>query len=207
MTKETKATEVTINDIVKFARADVDKTLSATVARNALMDSLIAAGYTFENTASYTAKDLRDGKVSNANVMYRNNMMYICAAAIKINGKRLSDADLQRFMDDEVSNKTMLAGYMKGNVSGERTWKGDATSHMGKLRNELKARAEAASDANGKARMVKTDTDAILASLQVAYNRTFKADVTIKADPAEVQKAMRAVATLLGATLAQPKAK
>lgn len=204
----TKETEFTLPEIVTFARADVDKTASAAKARATLIDALAASGYTFTNTAPYTAKELRDGKVSNAQVMHRGNLMFICAAAIKINGKRLSDADLQRFMDDEVSNKTMLSGYMKGNVSGERTWKGDATSHMGKLRNELKAREDAGKDAaKGNARAVKTDTDAILASLQVAYNRTFKADVTIKADPAEVQKAMRAVATLLGATLAQPKAK
>lgn len=203
------ANAINLNDLVTFARADVDKTQSAIVARAKLIDSMISAGYTFENTASYTAKELREGKVSNANVMFRNNMFYFCAAAIKLNGKRLSDADLQRFMDDEVSNKTMLNGFMKGNVSGERTWKGDATSHMGKLRNDLKAREDAgkADDKASAARNVKTDTDAIMTGLQVIYNRTFKADVTIKSDPADVQKAMRAVATLLGATLAQPKGK
>jgi hypothetical protein len=203
------ANTVNLNDLVTFARADVDKAQSAIVARAKLIDTMISAGYTFENTASYTAKELREGKVSNANVMFRNNLMFICAAAIKLNGKRLSDADLQRFMDDEVSNKTMLNGFMKGNVSGERTWKGDATSHMGKLRNDLKAREDAgkADDKASAARNVKTDTDAILSGLQAIYNRTFKADVTIKADPADVQKAMRAVATLLGATLSQPKGK
>jgi len=211
----TTKTEFSLNDIVKSARADVDKKDSAELARKVLIDQLFAAGYRFDNTASYTAKDLREGKVSNANVMYRGNLMYIGAAAIKMNGKRLSDADLQRFMDDEVSNKTVLAGFMKGNVAKERTWKGDVTSHIGKIRNDLKAREDAAKGegegegegASGKARNVKTDTDFILDGLQSIYNRTFKTDVTVKGDVEEIQKAMRAVATAIGATLAKPKGK
>lgn len=206
-----KNTETTINslpEIIKAARADVDKAAGAALARTALIDQLVAAGYTFANTAPYTAKDWRDGQVSNEQVMFRGNMMYICAAAIKINGKRLSDTDLQRFMDDEVSNKTVLSGFMKGNVSNERTWKGDATSHLGKLRNELKAREDAAKvDETGKAKNVKTDTDFILDGLQSIYNRTFKADVTVKGELEEIQKAMRSVATAIGATLSKPKGK
>lgn len=208
MAKNTESALNTLPEIIKAARADVDKAAGAALARTALMDQLVAAGYTFANTASYTAKDLRDGKVSNEQVMFRGNMMYICAAAIKINGKRLSDADLQRFMDDEVSNKTVLSGFMKGNVSNERTWKGDATSHLGKLRNDLKAREEAAKvGETGKAKNVKTDTDFILDGLQSIYNRTFKADVTVKGELEEIQKAMRSVATAIGATLSKPKGK
>jgi S-adenosylmethionine/arginine decarboxylase-like enzyme len=196
---------LTLAQIVGLSRKAFDDGARADVSRLALIDGLIGAGYTFANTASFTDKDVREGKVTNENRTFRESLMWICAATVKIKGKRMTDADLQKFTDEGVSNKVMLSGTPKGNISKTVTWKGNATSHLGKIRNDLKAREEAKDEASGKARVSKTDTDFFKDHLQTAYTRTFKADVTIKADLEALQKAMRDVAKIAGFNLSQPQ--
>lgn len=201
-------TSTSIAALIAFGRKTFDDTARAETSRAAFIDGLIAAGFTYANTAAYSDKDMAAGKVSNENKAYRDDLLLIGAASIKIKGRRLSDADLKKFADEGVSNKVILAGTPKGNISGQATWKSNATSWVGKIRKDIEAREEAAkAQVAGTPRTPSTDTDVILGYYQKAYTKTFKDDVTVKCDLAELQKAMRAVAKLLGAELKAPTKK
>ena len=202
-----KIIEPTLKNLIDFGRKTVDTTDRAEISRAAFIDSLIAAGYTASNTASYKASDLKAGVVTNANVMHRANLLYIAAASIKIKGKRLSETDLAKFADEAVSNKVLLSGTAKGNLSGTVTWLGNATSWLGKVRKDLEAREAQGQDVTGTPRTPSTDTDIILGYLQKAYTKTFKDDVNLKCDLADLQKELRSVAKSLGADLKAPAKK
>jgi hypothetical protein len=191
--------------LIAAGRKAFDDTAKAEVTRLAFLDGLVAAGFTYANTAAYTDKDVKAGKVSNEVKVHRDQMLLISAAAIKIKGKRLSDADLGKFGDDAVSNKVLLAGTAKGNISGETTWKGNATSFLGKVRKDLEARAMAG--VAGTPRTPSTDADIILGYLQKAYTKTFKDAVDLKCDLADLQKELRALGKALGAELKAPAKK
>lgn len=204
----TKTIEPTLKNLIDFGRKDVDNTDKAIKSRVVFIDGLVAAGYTSSNTASFKASDLKSGIVTNANVMHRANLLFIAAASIKINGKRLSEADLAKFSNEAVSNKVMLAGTPKGNISKTVTWMGNATSWLGKVRKALEEREMVG--VAGTPRLPSTDstdTDIILGYLQKAYTKTFKDDVNLKCDLAELQKDLRHVAMGLGAELKAPAKK
>ena len=197
----------TIASLINAGRKAFDDGAKAELSRTAFIDLLWADGYRFANTASFTDKDRKAGKVSNENVMRRGNLMLIGAASIKIKGKRLSDADLKKFEDDGVSNKVILSGTAKGNISGETTWKGNATSWLGKVRKDLLERENAEKETAGTPRAPSTDIDIILGYLQKAYTKTFKDDVNLPVDLLAFQKELRDVAKSLGATLKAPAKK
>lgn len=197
-----------IATLISFGRKAFDDGAKAEISRAAFIDGLIAAGFTYANTAAYSEKDAKAGKVSNEVILHRGQLGLIGAASIKINGKRLSDDDLAKFADDTVSNKALLAGTPKGNVSGETTWKGNATSWLGKVRLDLQAREAAAKDdVAGTPRTPSSDKDIILGYLQKAYAKTFKDSVDLKCDLQDLQKELRSVAQTLGGTLKAPTQK
>lgn len=186
--------------LLNLARSDYDATAKAEKSRVAFIDGLIAAGFTSANT-------LPVKKGSNVDPMWRKSLLLICAGAIKIKGKRLSDADLKKVANEEVSNKVLLAGTPKGTMNGTVTWLGNASSYLGKVRKDLEAREGEAQDAAGTPRTPSTDADIILGYLQKAYTKTFKDDVNLKCDLAALQKEMREVAKVLGANLNAPQVK
>lgn len=198
-------TMTSIAALIAAGRKAFDDDTKAKVTRLAFLDGLVAAGFTYANTAAYTDKDVKAGKVSNEVKVHRDQMMLISAAAIKIKGKRLSDTDLGKFGDDAVSNKVLLAGTAKGNISGETTWKGNATSFLGKVRKDLEAREMAG--VAGTPRTPSTDADIILGYLQKAYTKTFKDAVDLKCDLSDLQKELRAIGKRLGAELKAPAKK
>lgn len=194
--------------LIAFGRKAYDDGARAELSRTAFIDGLVAAGFTVANTAAYSSKDAKAGKVSNENKVHRDQLLLIGAAAIKIKGRRLSDADLKKFENDEVSNVVILSGTAKGNINGESTWKSNATSWLGKVRKDLEAREEAAkTQVPGTPKTPSTDTDIILGYLQKAYTKTFKDDVTLKCDLSDLQKELRVVAKTLGAELKAPTKK
>ena len=197
----------TIATLINAGRKAFDDGAKAEISRTAFIDLLWADGYRFANTAAFTDKDRKAGKVSNENIMRRGNLTLIGAASIKIKGKRLSDADLKKFEDDGVSNKVILSGTAKGNISGETTWKGNATSWLGKVRKDLLERENAEKETAGTPRAPSTDIDIILGYLQKAYTKTFKDDVNLPVDLLAFQKELRDVAKSLGATLKAPAKK
>jgi len=199
------AGNTSIAALIAFGRKAYDDGARAEMSRTAFIDGLVAAGFTVANTAAYSDKDVKAGKASQENKVHRDQLMLVGAASIKIKGKRLSDTDLKRFEDEGVSNKVILAGTAKGNISGETTWKGNATSWLGKVRKDLEAREEAAkTQVPGTPKTPSTDTDIILGYLQKAYTKTFKDDVTLKCDLSDLQKELRVVAKTLGAELKAP---
>lgn len=201
----TKTIMTSLAALIAAGRKAFDDTAKADMSRLAFLDGLVAEGFTYANTAAYTDKDVKAGKVSNEVKVHRDQLMLISAAAIKIKGKRLSDADLAKFGDDGVSNKVLLAGTAKGNISGETTWKGNATSFLGKVRKDLEARAMAG--VAGTPRTPSTDADIILGYLQKAYTKTFKDAVDLKCDLSDLQKNLRALGKALGAELKAPTKK
>jgi hypothetical protein len=186
--------------LLDLSRKDFDDTAKAEKSRVAFIDGLIAAGFTAANTVPVK-------KGSNIDPMFRKSLMLICAGTIKIKGKRLSDADLKRVGDEEVSNKVLLAGTPKGTMNGTVTWLGNASSYLGKVRKDLEAREGEAQEVAGTPRTPSTDADIILGYLQKAYTKTFKDDVNLKCDLTALQKEMREVAKVLGADLKAPQAK
>lgn len=204
MAKKIETPVASFADLIALGRKAYDDADRADKTRAALIDGLIAAGFTFANTAAYTGKALREGKVTNENKAMRDSLMFLGLATVKIKGRRLSDADLRKAVDDEVANKVMLAGTPKGTLNGVTTWRGNATSYISKIRADLEAREAAGNDKAGNTRTAKSDLDFVRDHLQTAYNRTFKADVAIKCDLDEVQRTMRDVAKVLGFTLKQP---
>lgn len=192
--------QASIAALLNLARADYDATAKAEKSRLAFIDGLVAAGFTASNT-------LPVKKGSNVDPMWRKSLLLICAGAIKIKGKRLSDADLKKVANEEVSNKVLLAGTPKGTMNGTVTWLGNASSYLGKVRKDLEAREAEAQDVAGTPRTPSTDAEIILGYLQKAYTKTFKDDVNLKCDLGALQKEMREVAKVLGADLKAPQVK
>lgn len=192
--------QASIAALLNLARSDYDATAKAEKTRVAFIDGLIAAGFTSANT-------LPVKKGSNVDPMWRKSLLLICAGAIKIKGKRLSDADLKKVANEEVSNKVLLAGTPKGTIRDTVTWLGNASSYLGKVRKDLEAREGEAQDVAGTPRTPSTDAEIILGYLQKAYTKTFKDDVNLKCDLGALQKEMREVAKVLGADLKAPQAK
>jgi hypothetical protein len=192
--------------LLNLARSDYDTTAKAEKTRVAFIDGLIAAGFTSANTVPVK-------KGSNIDPMFRNSLLLICAGAIKIKGKRLSDADLKKVASEEVSNKVLLAGTPKGTMKDTVTWLGNASSYVGKLKNDLEKReaeklAEKAGTPAGTPRTNKNaPKDVFLGYLQKAYNLTFKENTIPAKDLAEVQKHLRDTAKGVGGTLNAPKQK
>lgn len=158
--------------LIELGRIEADDKAMADVSRNALIAALMEAGYTFANTAAYTAKAVKDGTVSKENVVKRDGLMFLSLASISINVNgekvRLSDENLAKAMDDSVAGKAMLQGMPKGTINGERTWRGDATSHLGRLRSALQAAEGGA--AKGADTVKKSDLDRAVDSLAKAVN-------------------------------------
>lgn len=156
--------------LIELGRIEADDKAQADVSRNALIAALMADGFTYANTAAYTAKAVKDGTVSNENVAKRDALMFLSLASISItiNGEkvRLSDESLLKAMDDGVAGKAMLQGMPKGTINGERTWRGDATSHLGRLRAALQAAEGGAG--KGADTVKKTDLDRFIDALQKA---------------------------------------
>jgi len=187
-------------DLIVLARKDYDDAAKAEKTRAAFLDGLVAAGFTYDNTAPFK-------KGSNVDPVWRKALLLISSAAIKIKGRRLSDTDLKKVADEGVSNKVILSGTPKGTMNGVTTWLGNASSHMGKIRKALEVREGEGDDTAGTPRTPTTDADIILGYLQKAYTKTFKADVALKCDLSALQKEMREVAKVMGGTLKAPTTK
>ena len=198
-------TMTSITALIAAGRKAFDDKTKADVTRLTFIDGLVAVGFTYANTAAYTDKDVKAGKVSNEVKVHRDQLLLISAASIKIKGKRLSDTDLAKFGDDAVSNKVLLAGTPKGSISGDTTWKGNASSFLNKVRKDLEAREMAG--VAGTPRTDSTDTDIMLGYLQKMYTKTFKDALDLKCDLSILQKDLRAIGKALGAELKAPAKK
>jgi hypothetical protein len=164
------------SDLIALARAERDSDAAAKLSRNALISALIEKGLTYENTAAYTAKGVKEGKVSAQNIVNRDILTMIALAAITANigGEvvRLSDENIAIAMDKDVSNNKFLQGMPKGTINGETTWLGNASSYVGGLRNSIaEAMGEAPKTKKGAAkRKDMTRMGKLKEALQVAIN-------------------------------------
>lgn len=145
------------SDLIALARAERESDTEAKLSRNALIAALIKQGLTYENTAAYTDKGVKEGKVSAQNIVNRDMLTMIALAAITANigGEvvRLSDENIAIAMDKDVSNKKFLQGLPKGTINGETTWLGNASSYVGGLRNSIaEAMGEAPKTKKGAAK-------------------------------------------------------
>lgn len=202
-------------NLIELGRIEADDKAQADVSRNALISALMADGFTFANTAAYTPKAVKAGEVSNENKAKRDGLMFLSLASISIavNGEkvRLSDENLVKAMDDTVAGKAMLQGMPKGTINGERTWRGDASSHLNRIRAALQA-AEGGAD-KGADTVKKTDLDRFVDALQkavsIAEKDVEKSDGSIAFDRAAKLAAwLRDGATSYGVKLpAKAKAK
>jgi hypothetical protein len=129
------------SDLIALARAERLDDAKAKLSRNTLIQKLIDAGLTYENTAAYTDKGVKAGKVSAQNIVNRDMLIMIALAAITANigGEvvRLSDENIVLAMDKDISNRKFLQGMPKGTINGETTWLGNASSYVGGLRNSI----------------------------------------------------------------------
>jgi hypothetical protein len=186
--------------LINMGRADYKATEDAALKRETFLQGLMSQGFTSANTAG--AK-----KGSNIDPKWRKQALVICAGAIKINGKRLSDADLVRVADEEVSNKVILAGTPKGAMSETVTWLGNAASHLNKIRKDLAAMEDAkVAGVAGTPKMTKAKKEVFMDYVQKAYNLTFKEDAPTK-DAVTAQKLCRDLAKTVGGTLSTPTKK
>ena len=142
-------------DLIGLAIASVGADTKAHKARVALIDALVAEGFTFDLTAAYTDKALREGKATSENKRFRDRLMTIALSAITIKGKRLTLAEVAEAMAEDRAAKRLIKGTPIGTISGVTTWRGDATSQLGKWRKDLKTR-EAESETEGAAKTTKT---------------------------------------------------
>ena len=162
------------SDLIALARAEREGDAAAKLSRNALIAALIEKGLTYENTAAYTDKGVKAGKVSAQNIVNRDMLTMIALAAITANigGEvvRLSDENIAIAMDKDVSNKKFLQGMPKGTINGETTWLGNASSYVGGLRNSIaEAMGAAPKTKKGAAkRNNKTRMGKLVAALQAA---------------------------------------
>jgi hypothetical protein len=162
------------SDLIALARAERADDATAKLSRNTLIAALIKQGLTYENTAAYTDKGVKAGKVSAQNIVNRDMLTMIALAAITANigGEvvRLSDENIAIAMDKDVSNKKFLQGLPKGTINGETTWLGNASSYVGGLRNSI-AEAMGATPKTKKGaakRNNKTRMGKLVAALQAA---------------------------------------
>ena len=199
-------TETSLNALLKHAREDYKATEDAAKKRMTFLDAMIGAGFTAANIGGQK-------KGSNVDPKWRKMALVIAAGTIKINGKRLDDADVAKIANEEVSNKVLLKGIPKGTMKDTVTWLGNASSYVGKIKNDLEKReAEKLAEELGKpAGTPRTNKnapkDVFLGYLQKAYNLTFKENTIPAKDLAEVQKHLRDTAKGVGGTLNAPKQK
>ena len=164
-------------DLFSLAIASVGADDKARKARVALIDALTAEGFTFDNTAAYTAKAVREGTATPENKRMRDRLMTIALAAISIKGKRLTLDEVAKAMAEDRGAKALLKGTPIGTVNGVVTWRGDATSQLGKWRNDLKAReAEGEGEGEGKAKTTKTPVLIVREALAKIENKVTKAE-------------------------------
>jgi hypothetical protein len=162
------------SDLIALARADNTAKATAKLSRNALIAALIEKGFTYANTAKYTEKDVKEGKVSAQNIVNRDTLTLIALASISatIGDRvvRLSDEDIAVVLDKDVSNRKFVRGMPRGTISGETTWLGNASSYVGELRNSIaEAMGEAPKTKKGAAkRNNKTRMGKLQAALQAA---------------------------------------
>lgn len=143
-------------DVIKLAIASVGADDKARKARVALIDALIAEGFTSENTAAYSDKAVREGKATAENKRFRDRLMTIALAAISIKGKRLDMAEVAKAMAEDRANKALIKGTPIGTISGVTTWRGNATSQLGAWRKDIAKREAEGAEAEGTAKTTKT---------------------------------------------------
>lgn len=164
--------------LIALGRTEADDKDTAEQSRNALVKALMDDGFTYANTVAYKEKDIKEGKVSNEVKVRRDKLMFLSLASISavIGGEkvRLSDENLAKAMDDAVAGRAMLQGMPKGTINGERTWKGDASSHLNRIRAALQAAEGGA--AKGADTVKKSDLDRAVDALAKAVN-IFEKDV------------------------------
>lgn len=157
-------------NLIELGRIEADDKDTAEQSRNALVKALMDDGFTYANTVAYKEKDIKEGKVSNEVKVRRDKLMFLSLASISavIGGEkvRLSDESLLKAMDDAVAGRAMLQGMPKGTISNERTWRGDASSHLNRIRAALQAAEGGAG--KGADTVKKTDLDRFIDALQKA---------------------------------------
>lgn len=177
-------------DLIVLGRTEADDKDTADQSRNALISALMDDGFTFANTAAYKDKDVKEGKVSNEVKVRRDKLMFLSLASISanINGEkvRLSDENLIKAMDDAVAGKAMLQGMPKGTINGERTWRGDASSHLNRIRAALQAAEGGAgkgADTSSKSELDRF-VDALFKAVNIVEKDVEKTDGSIAFDRA-----------------------
>jgi hypothetical protein len=201
--KPSNTEKAIIAALIAAGRKDVDNTDRAIKSRLALIDLLISSGFNTTNTLPKAKLPIGyNGEWK------RDELELIGAASIKINGRRLSDEDLEKFADEGVSNKVLLAGTPKGSMSRTVTWKGNTASWMGKIRDALEERENATKVHEvGTLRTTTGPKDVFLGYIQKAYAMTFKNNTLPAKDLAETQRILRDAAKSVGGTINDPAKK
>jgi hypothetical protein len=191
-------------NLIALARKDKDDTTKAEISRTTFIDGLIAAGFTAVNVlpkaklpAGFNGEHMR------------RKLEVIGIAAIKIKGKRLNDAEIAKYFNDEIGKVVLLAGTAKGPLRNEagvtqQTWNSELAAWVGKAIKSLAERAaDGAAKADGAPKPPKAKREVYLDYLQKAYNMTFKEDNPTD-DAEAAQAALQALAKLEKATLKKP---
>jgi len=193
-----------LDTLITLARKDADDTTKAIVSRAAFIDGLIAAGFTAVNV-------LPKAKLPNGfnGEHMRRKLETIGAAAIKIKGKRMNDAEIAKYFNDEIGKVVLLAGTAKGPMRNEagvtqQTWNSEIAAWVGKAIKSLAERAaDSAAKADGAPKPPKAKREVYLDYLQKAFNMTFKEDNPTE-DAEAAQAALQALAKLEKAPLKAP---
>ena len=191
-------------NLIALARKDKDDTTKAEISRTAFIDGLIAEGFTAVNVlpkaklpAGFNGEHMR------------RKLEVIGIAAIKIKGKRLNDAEIAKYFNDEIGKVVLLAGTAKGSLRNEagvtqQTWNSELAAWVGKAIKSLAERAaDNAAKAAGTPKPPKAKREVYLDYLQKAFNMTFKEDNPTD-DAEAAQAALQALAKLEKATLKKP---
>lgn len=193
-------------NLIALARKDKDDTTKAEISRTAFIDGLIAEGFTAVNVlpkaklpAGFNGEHMR------------RKLETIGIAAIKIKGKRLNDAEIAKYFNDEIGKVVLLAGTAKGSLRNEagvtqQTWNSELAAWVGKAIKSLAERAaDNAAKAAGAPTPPKSKKEVFLDYLQKAYNLTFKEDCPCE-DAEATQKDLLALAkSAVNGTLSTPK--
>ena len=191
-------------NLIALARKDKDDTTKAEISPTAFIDGLIAEGFTAVNVlpkaklpAGFNGEHMR------------RKLEVIGIAAIKIKGKRLNDAEIAKYFNDEIGKVVLLAGTAKGSLRNEagvtqQTWNSELAAWVGKAIKSLAERAaDNAAKAAGTPKPPKAKREVYLDYLQKAFNMTFKEDNPTD-DAEAAQAALQALAKLEKATLKKP---
>lgn len=182
-------------DLITLAINSVGADDKAAKARVALIDALVAEGFTFDLTAAYTDKALREGNATPENKRFRDRLMTIALAAISIKGKRLTLAEVAEAMAEDRAAKRLIKGTPIGTISNVTTWRGDATSQLGKWRKDLKAReAQGEGEGEDAAKTTKTPVLIVREALAKIENKVTKAEPgAFEMDIPKFLEALRAI--------------